>query len=103
MATKGTIQSVQINASLAEANTIVAAVAGRRIVVIAYVISSSVSNVIRWEDGAGGPILGRLNLGATRPFFVLSPVGLFVTSLGNLLNMNVNAGNVLGHLLFLER
>lgn len=85
-------------------NTIIAAVASRKIRVLAYTLIAAGTVNARWEDGAGGTALsGQMNLvansGASPPF---NPGGHFETGVNTLLNLELSAGiSVDGHLTYI--
>ena len=85
--------SVDVN-SLGD-NTIIAAVSGKKILVLGCVLIAAAAVNIRFEDGAGGSALtGVMNLttnsGFTLPF---SEIGWFKTTANTLLNLELS-GNV---------
>jgi hypothetical protein len=97
-----------IDAAVAENNTIVAAVAGKRILVLSYVIvaSGGAQTLIRWESGAGGTALtGEMDLGDNLALIVpYNPGGCFApTAVGALLNLQITAAtSVDGHISYVE-
>lgn len=102
MANIGELQNIPISTSGTD-TAIVAGVANRSIKVLGYCISASQNNIVRLEDGQGGPILAEQNMGNNN--FCSAPVtekGWFRTSPGNSLNINVSGGGVRGHILFEE-
>lgn len=95
-----TVVSAPVNASQAGANTIVAAVADRVIVVLAYKIICAGDVVITWESGGGsildGPCSFSANGGESSPD---SERGHFWTGRGEALILNLSgAVQVGGHL-----
>lgn len=86
-------------------NTIIAAVAGKRILVLGCVLIAAGAVNIRFESGAGGTALtGQMNLttnsGFTLPF---SEVGWFQTAANTLLNLELSgAVSVDGTLIYAE-
>jgi len=94
-----------IDAATSGDNTLVAAVAGAKIRVLAYVLVASAAVTVRFEDGAGGTALsGQMQLaangGAVAPF---SPVGWFETTANTLLNLELSGAiSVDGHLIYVE-
>jgi hypothetical protein len=94
-----------INESTSGNNTLVAAVAGKKIRVVQAILVAAGDVVARFEDGAGGTALTgqhdlTTNSGFTLPF---SPVGWFETTANTLLNLELDAGvNVSGCLVYVE-
>jgi hypothetical protein len=94
-----------IDAASSGDNTLVAAVAGKKIRVLSYTIIASGAVTVRFEDGASGTALtGQMNLttnsGVSVPF---SPVGHFETTANTLLNLELSAAtSVDGHLTYVE-
>ena len=94
-----------INATTNGDNTIVAAVASKKIRVLAYSFVADAAVGVAFEDGAGGTELsGQMavvqNGGVVMPF---NPVGWFETSVNTLLNLETDAvANVRGHLVYVE-
>ena len=94
-----------INATTNGDNTIVAAVVGKKIRVLAYSIVADAAVGVAFEDGAGGSELsGQMafaaNGGISVPF---SPVGHFETTANTLLNIETDAAaNVRGHISYIE-
>jgi hypothetical protein len=109
-----TVKRVSIAASVGD-NTLVAAVSGKRIVVVQCALYSDADAVIRFESGAGGAALtGQMQLFAkagtaldpgaatgdmTLPF---SPAGWFETGVNTLLNLEVSGAAVNGVLGYIE-
>lgn len=86
-------------------NTLVAAVASNKIRVLSYVLVSSGTVNVRFEDGAGGTALtGQMNLVAnTGVSSGFNPYGHFETSVNTLLNLELSAAvPVDGHLTYVE-
>lgn len=96
-----------ISAASAGDNTIVAAVAGKKIRVLSYTLVNNHTAVqtCRWESGAAGTaVSGHMifgaNGGATPAF---NPCGLFETGVNTLLNLELaGATAVGGHLTYIE-
>lgn len=94
-----------INATTNGDNTIVAAVAAKKIRVLSYSLVADAAVGVAFEDGAGGTELsGQMafaaNGGISVPF---SPVGHFETTANTLLNIETDAvANVRGHLCYVE-
>lgn len=94
-----------IDAASSGDNTLVAAVAGKKIRVVSVFIVAAGSVNVRFEDGAAGTALtGQMNLttnsGFTLPF---NPVGWFETSINTLLNLELSgAVSVDGCLTYVE-
>jgi hypothetical protein len=84
-------------------NQVVAAVAGKKIRVLSYVIVSSAANTCTWRDGTS-PISGGMSLaangGVSAPY---NPLGHFETTANTTLNLNLSAAqSVDGHLTYIE-
>ena len=75
-------------------NTIVAAVPGKRIVVIQCLLISAGTMTVRFESGATGTALtGQMNVLAATGFRLeFSKIGHFETAVGQLLNLELSAG-----------
>lgn len=85
-------------------NTVVAAVVGKKIRVLAYVLVVTGAATARWESGAGGTALsGQMSLaangGVSAPF---NPAGWFETAAGSLLNLELSANGADGHVVYQE-
>ena len=79
-------------------NTVVAAVTGKKIRVLAYNFMANGTVNAKWQSGAGGTDLTGLkylvaNTGLVAPF---NPVGWFETAAAALLNLNLSAGIAVG-------
>lgn len=89
-------------------NTLVAAVSGKKIRVLSYVIVADSAVDVRFEDGADGTALsGQMKLGTSTDSGGIAapytPRGHFETSAGTLLNMELSAAvQVSGHLTYVE-
>lgn len=86
-------------------NTAVAAVSGKRIRVLSYVLNSVTAVAVRFESGAGGTALsGVMSLGATSVLASgYNPLGHFETAVGALLNLELGgAVQVSGHITYVE-
>lgn len=79
------------NATLGD-NTLVAAVAGKKIRVLNIVVVSAGTMTIRFESGASGTALtGQMNVAAATGFAPgFDPTGHFETAAGELLNMELS-------------
>lgn len=94
-----------IDAATSGDNTLVAAVAGKKIRVLALVLISAGTVTARFESGAGGTALSgqmtlAVNTGFTLPF---NPVGWMQTADGTLLNLELSAAvSVDGVLVYIE-
>lgn len=91
--TRFTPKHAAIDAATSGDNTIVAAVTGKRIRVLALTLVSAGAATARFESAAGGDALtGQMTLAAstvlTLPF---NPVGWFETDAGELLNLELSA------------
>lgn len=86
-----------ITASSNGDNTVVAAVAGKRILVLQYNVMANGTVNAKWKDGASVDITGLgyyvANTGKVVPF---SPMGWMVTGVGNALVLNLSAGIAVG-------
>lgn len=99
----------KIDASSSGSNTIVAAVAGKKIRVLSYVIIAAGAVTAKWQS-ASTDLTGAMSLaangGAAPSVSVLAPggvYGLFETASGEALNLNLGgAVNVSGHLTYIE-
>jgi hypothetical protein len=97
-----------IDAASAGDNTIVSAVAGKRILVTSYMIvaSGGANTLLRFESGAGGTALtGEMDIGADGVISAdYNPGGCFApTAAGALLNLQITAAtSVDGHLSYVE-
>lgn len=94
-----------ISAASSGDNTLVAAVASKKIRVLSYSLVANGTVTVRFESGAGGTALsGQMdfvaNTGISVPF---SPVGHFETAANTLLNLELSgAVEVAGHLTYIE-
>jgi len=74
-------------------NTLVAAVAGKRIRVLSFLMIASGTVTVRFESGAGGsPLTGQMPLvvnSGMAPTY--NPAGWFITNAGEALNMELSA------------
>ncbi len=84
----------KIDASTSGDNTIVAAVASKKIRVVSGILVSSGTVNIRFESGASGTALtGQMNLVANTGFIIpFVPIGNFETASATLLNLELSAG-----------
>jgi hypothetical protein len=85
-------------------NTIVAAVAGKKIRVLSYVLASAGTVTARWESGAGGTALSGQMTTAVNSVIEASfnPYGHFETAADALLNLELSgAVSVDGHLSYI--
>lgn len=85
-------------------NTIVAAVASKKIRVLAYTLVCAAATTVIWKSATAGAITGDMsfaaNGGIAAPF---SPIGHFETTAGEALVLNLSAANaVSGHLVYVE-
>jgi hypothetical protein len=89
----GTVQRVIIDGATSGDNTIVAAVAGKRIRVLSLLaVMTGTAVTIRFESGAGGTALTGQMQPSAGGGFVLNhnPYGWFETAAGALLNMELS-------------
>lgn len=94
-----------IDAATSGDNTIVAAVTGKKIRVLSYVLVSAGTVTARFESGAGGTALtGQMTMAVnTNHVAPFSPVGHFQTAEGALLNLELSgAVSVDGYLVYEE-
>lgn len=105
-----TVKYAVIDEASSGDNTVVAAVTGRKIRVLSYVLIPTGDVVVRFESGAGGTALtGQINLleedGLVTSSVNIncSPHGCFETAAGALLNLELSAAvSVDGHLTYIE-
>ena len=94
----------KIDVASAGDNTIVAAVAGKKIRVLQYALVVGAATTVIWKSGStaiSGDMSFDANSGISSPF---SPVGLFETAAGEALVLNLSAANpVSGHLVYVEK
>lgn len=97
-ATALTPKFATIAASTSGDNTIVAAVVGKKIRVLAVQVNASAAVNYKWQSGAGGTDITGLNYAAANGGYVLpySPIGWFETASNTLLNLNLSAANAVG-------
>lgn len=95
--------SKAINVSTSGDNTIVAAVAGKSVRVHRYELSSAGAVNVKWKDGASTDLTGLLDLAAAGSgtdaqdnSSSRADDGLFQTSKGNALVLNLSAAVVVG-------
>ena len=98
-----------INASASGANAIVAAVTGKRIRVVSYVIVAAGAVTATWQSAStalSGPMSLASSGGASASVGILAPggaYGLFQTEPGEALNLSLGGTvNVAGHLCYIE-
>ena len=85
-------------------NTIIAAVTGKKLRVLAYVLVVTGAATARFESATAGTALtGQMSLaangGIAAPF---NPAGWFETVAGELLNLELSANGADGHLIYQE-
>ena len=101
----GEIKYAIVDEATSGNNTLVAAVSGKKILLLSCMMIAAGSVNIRFEDGAGGTALsGQMNVttnsGFTAPF---NPGGWCVTSVNTLLNLELSAAiSVDGFLSYVE-
>lgn len=83
---------VAIAASTSGDNTLVAAVTGKKIVVVSGMLIAAAAVTVRFESGAGGTALtGQMALPANGGFVLpYDPAGHFMTASGTLLNLELS-------------
>lgn len=99
------IKHASIAASSSGDNTVVAAVAGKRIRVLSYMLVAAGAVTVRFESGAGGTALsGQMSLAANGGAVAnFNQGGWFQTAAGSLLNLELGgAVSVAGHLSYIE-
>lgn len=97
-----TLKSVVVSASTSGNNTLVAAVSGKKITVVAFALSFSGTVNAKFQDGASGTDLTGLFYGIANSGAGLStsaPNFLFQGSTNTLLNLNLSAGTAVGGLI----
>lgn len=99
----GELKFAKITASSSGANEVVAAVTGKKIVVLSYFLSASGTVNAKWQR-ASTDITGLHYMVANNQVPVaFSPVGHFETAAGEALNLNLSgAVAVGGHLVYVE-
>lgn len=108
MAVGGTIVTPKyaaIDAATSGDNTLVAAVSGKKIRVLAVFLVAAGTVNVRFEGGAGGTALsGQMNLVANTGFVLnYNPVGWFETAVTTLLNLELSGAiSVDGSLVYIE-
>jgi hypothetical protein len=104
-ADKLTVKYAAIAASASGNNTVVAAVAGKKIRVLAYTLVANGTVTAKFQSGAGGADLSGAKAMTTNTVLSPSycPVGHFETAAGALLNLSLGgAVAVSGHLTYVE-
>ena len=99
------VKRVAISAASSGNNTLLAAVTGKKIRVLAYTLLAAGAVVARFEDGAGGTALtGIMTLGTGIPASpALNNHGHFETTAATLLNLELSgAVQVSGHFTYIE-
>jgi hypothetical protein len=100
------VKRAAIDGATSGNNTLVAAVTGKKIRVLAlFVTMTGTAVTIRFEDGAGGTALtGQMGPTAGQTIVLpFNPVGWFETSDATLLNMELSGGqSVDGSLVYIE-
>jgi len=94
-----------INAAGSGDNTLIAAVADKKIRVLQYALVTSAAITVRFESGAGGSALsGQMQFAANGGISVpFNPLGHFETAANTLLNLELSsADSVGGHLTYVE-
>lgn len=92
------IKTAILNASGAGDYTIVDAVPGKKIRVLS--ITSSYAAFVRFESGTGGTALTGVMGVSVFPDWMCGYTGCFETNTGELLNLEVTSGNMLGFLTY---
>lgn len=102
MGIQSAVQFAAISAAVLGDNTLVAAVAGKKIRVLAlFMVASGGANTTRFESGAGGTALsGLMDLVADGQMnLAFNPAGWFETAAGALLNLELSAATAVGGML----
>lgn len=101
-ATAMPIKFAVVDVATAGDNTIVSAVAGKKIRVLNYVLVSSAANTVIWKSATTN-ISGGMQLAANGGISAESQFGLFETNAGEALILNLSAANsVDGHIAYVE-
>lgn len=104
-ATALTPKFAAISASSSGNNTLIAAVAGKKIRVLSYTLVCTTAATAKFQSGAGGTDLcGAMPFGANGGVSVpFNPLGHFETAVNTLLNLSIgSAVQVSGHLCYVE-
>lgn len=98
------LKSAVINCASSGDNTLVAAVANKKIRVLAALIISDGTVDTRFESGASGTALtGQMPLSLEKGYFISNPWGLFEAASNTLLNLELSAAiNVHGFVTYIE-
>ena len=102
---KLTVKYAAVSASGSGNNTVVAAVTGKKIRVLGFLLVSALAVTVQWQSGAGGTALcGVMSLGITAAVNSgISEAGLFETASGALLNLSLGgAVSVGGYVIYVE-
>ena len=100
-----TVKHAVIDNATSGDNTIVAAVPGKKIVVLQLLLISAGTMTVRFESGASGTALtGQMSVQDSTGFRLeFSPIGHFETSVGTLLNLELSAATSAdGYLKYIE-
>jgi len=103
--TQVTPKFLAINVASSGDNTLVAAVASKKIRVLSVVLMTGAAVTVRFESGAAGTALtGQMEIGANAGFSSgYCPVGHFETAVNTLLNLELSGAiNVDGWLVYVE-
>lgn len=104
-ADKLTVKYAPVSASTSGNNTIVAAVAGKELRVLGFMLVAAGAVTVQWQSGAGGTALsGVMSLAANGAIDSgISEVGIFETAVGALLNLSLGgAVSVGGYVIYVE-
>ena len=87
-----------VNVSGAGDNSLIAALPGKKALLVAGLFMASATVTVRFEDGAAGPDLsGDISLIANVGFVIpYLPIGWALTSVNTALNLNLSAGVQIG-------
>ena len=106
IAFNGDLKFAQVNATADGVNTVVAAVASKRICVIGYCFTFTAAGLVVVQDNTGTPVvLGRFTAPVNGQVDYAGGLGApaFFTSVGKSLDISNAAGvDTLGHLCYLE-
>lgn len=95
----------EIDAASSGNNTVISAVVGKKIRVLAItLVASGGANTVEWQDGASGtPLSGGMSFAENGGYTAQCPYGLFEGSTNTLLNLSLSAAtSVDGHITYVE-
>lgn len=98
-----TVKFAVVNASSSGDNTIVSAVGGKKIRVLSLVLVASAATTVEWQSATAGSLSGGMQLAANGGYSMSSDYGLFETTAGEALQLNLSAANSIdGHISYCE-